>query len=264
MSHPGPKARRLLLASRTLPSARQLAATATDRNWTVHVLDDSVPPPFRGPRTFYGGTDHARKFAQRYELCLIEPPLDLLARLPPEFLGRKVRFGTLDALASLAGPVFVKPADPIHKIFDAGIYAQLSDIQLRANVPPQTCLLAAQPVEWSSEFRCFVCERRIAAWSPYLSFGTPVWKPGCAGPVPPSLSAVCQRLLDRMGDELPPAFVVDIGVLEDGHWVVVEFNPAWCSGILGADVRGVLSVIARAALWRPEAAAGDLRWSRLG
>src|SRR5580700_5163956 len=74
----------------------------------------------------------------------------------------------------------------------------------------------------------------------------PGLKPRRAGAMPGSVASFCQRLVDRMHDVLPPAFVVDIGVLEDGRWAVVEFNPAWCSGILGADVEGVPRVIERA------------------
>jgi len=67
-----------------------------------------------------------------------------------------------------------------------------------------------------------------------------------------------------MGDALPPAFVVDVGVLADGRWAVVEFNPAWCSGILGADVERVLRVVERAALWTATAGGGDRGWATLG
>jgi hypothetical protein len=119
-------------------------------------------------------------------------------------------------------------------------------------------------VEWTSEFRCFVRDGRAEAWSPYLSFGRPVWKPGSAGAMPPSLVAFCDRLYDRMEAALPPAFVVDVGVLDDGRWAVVEFNPAWCSGILGADVEAVLRVVERAASSVDSAAPVDRRWMRLG
>jgi hypothetical protein len=52
-------------------------------------------------------------------------------------------------------------------------------------------------------------------------------------------------------------------VLEDGRWAVVEFNPAWCSSILGADVEGVLGVVERAAMWSATAHPDDRRWARL-
>ena len=123
-----------------------------------------------------------------------------------------------------------------------------------------TAILVSEPVEWTSEFRCFIRNGQVAAWSPYLSFGRPVWKPGAASTIPASLAAFCERLLDRMHRSLPPAFVVDVGVLESGHWAIVEFNPAWCSGILGAEVGGVLKAVERSALWLKSASADHRRW----
>jgi hypothetical protein len=247
----------------SLPSARQLAAIAAKRQWPVYALDESPHLHLTGRRTFYGGTDRAREYAARLELCLIEPPLDLITRVPTEMLCRDVRFGTLAELRHLSGPVFVKPADPIFKSFDAGVYRGVSDIAPRRPIDSRTPLLVSEAVEWTSEFRCFLRQGRVEAWSPYLSFGRPVWKPASAGALPPSLAAFCQRLVDGMGPRLPPAFVVDVGVLEDGRWAVVEFNPAWCSGILGADVEGVLHVLQRSAMWRRTASPADRHWMRL-
>jgi len=252
----------LLLASMSLPSARQLAAVAEKRHWQVHALDESPDVAVEGQRTFYGGTDRAVEYASRYALCLIEPPLDLLARVPPDLLARSVRYGSLGSLSSLSGPVFIKPADPILKCFDAGVYRGVSEVRGRRAIPRDTPVLAAEAVEWTSEFRCFVCEGRIEAWSPYLSFGRPVWKAGGAGSIPPSLFAFCERLNDRMRSIVPPAYVVDVGVLEDGRWAVVEFNPAWCSSILGANVEGVLRVVQRSASFAGSAPPDDLRWTR--
>ena len=215
-----------------------------------------------GPRTFYGGTDRAAEYSRRLDLCLIEPDLDLITRVPPEMLCRGVRFGTLAELKHVSGPVFVKPADPILKSFDAGVYRSVSDIAPRRPIDSRTPLLVSEAVEWTSEFRCFLRQGRVEAWSPYLSFGRPVWKPGSAGALPPSLAGFCQRLVEGMGPK-PPAFVVDVGVLEDGRWAVVEFNPAWCSGILGADVEGVLRVVERSALWVKTTLPVDRRWIRL-
>ncbi len=253
----------LLLASMQLPSARQLAAVIQRRHWNVVALDEHSNPDIKGPRTFYGGTDRAAEYAARFELCLIEPPLDLLARVPHELLSREVRFGTLAAMGHISGPVFAKPADPILKNFDAGVYRGVSEIRGRRPLDGQTQLLVSEPVEWTSEFRCFICEGSVAAWSPYLSYGRPTWKPGCAGALPPNLAAFCERLQDGIGHMLPPAYVVDIGVMEDGRWAVVEFNPAWCSGILGADVAHVLRVVERSAVYNTTATLDDRRWARL-
>jgi hypothetical protein len=254
----------LLLASLSLPSARQLAQLVTARRWRVHALDETPDVHVGGRRTFYGGTDRAAAYAERFRLALLEPPLDLLARAPAALLARDVRYGTLAELAQLRGPVFVKPADPVLRTFDAGVYRSVADVRGRRPLDGRTPVLVSEPVEWTSELRCFVRDGRVAAWSPYLSFGRPVWKPGCAtAAAPASLWAFCERLVDAMRGALPPAFVVDVGVLADGRWAAVEFNPAWCSGVLGADAAGVLRVVERAALGAESATREDRRWVRL-
>lgn len=262
MSLPKDKISTLLLASLSLPPARQLADVARERSWKIEVLDDEHERSINGPRTYFGGSDRAARYAARYGLCLIEPPLDLLARLPAELLCRPVRFGSLSELLSLEGPIFVKPADPVRRIFGAGVYRSVGDVRGREPVPGDTPILVAGPVEWTSEFRSFICEGRIEAWSPYLSFGRPTWKPSSAGAVPMSLVSFCERLLSAMDGRLPPAFVADVGVLEDGRWAVVEFNPVWCASILGADPARVLKVVQRAAMWRRDASPDDLKWAR--
>ena len=264
MSSPKNEKLTLLLATLSLPPARQLADVARGKSWKIAVLDDGPERPIEGPRTYFGGSDQAARFAAHYDLCLIEPPLDLLAQLPTELLCRPVRFGRLSELRYLEGPIFVKPADPVHKVFDAGVYRAVRDVRGREPIPADTPILAAAPVEWTSEFRCFIREGQIEAWSPYLSFGRPVWKPRCAPATPESLVAFCERLIHAMDRHLPPAFVVDIGVLEDGRWAVVEFNPAWCAAILGADPARVLNVVQRAALWKRTASVDDLWWARIG
>jgi len=227
-------------------------------------LDQTNDIPVLGTRSFYGGTDRAAEYAKRYQLCLIEPPLDLITRVPADMLCRAVRFGKLREMRGIAGPVFVKPADPIDKCFDAGVYSSVSAVEGRRPIAVDTAVLVSESVEWTSEFRCFIANGKVEAWSPYLSFGRPSWKPRCAGALPINLRAFCDRLITRMGSLLPPAFVVDVGVLEDGRWAVVEFNPAWCSGILGAEPERVFSVILRAARSSESAPADDLRWVRLG
>ena len=49
-----------------------------------------------------------------------------------------------------------------------------------------------------------------------------------------------------MRGQLPPAFVVDVGLIEYRGWAVVEFNPAWCAGLLAADPRAILPILIRA------------------
>lgn len=153
-------------------------------------------------------------------------------------------------LQRLLRPAFVKPADALNKSFDAGIYSSARDIREHQRIADSTPILVAEPVEWTAELRCFVLEGKVAAWSPYLSFGRPNWKPfddSCPElPVPVYLASFCDKLISKAHGLLPPALVMDVGLIEDRGWAVVEFNPVWCSGLLGANPRKVLAVLERA------------------
>jgi hypothetical protein len=254
----------LLLSTWSLPAAKALAEAARLDGWRSISLDEAVQVRVKGPVVYYGGTDRAVEAATRFGLALIEPPFDLLARLPAEFRRRDVQFARFGDLDRLNAPTFVKPADALDKVFDAGVYANVRDIRVVRQVSPDGPVLLAEPVDWSAEYRCFVLDGRIGAWSPYVSFARPNWKPfgpgTLAARMPPAVAAFCERLFAKCPVPLPPAFVMDVGLIDDRGWAVVEFNPACCSGLLGADPRKVLGVLARACLPREQLSDLDRRW----
>jgi protein-tyrosine phosphatase len=254
----------LLLSTRTLPTAPALADAARKAGWSVHAWDEGPAHPSGGRVVYYGRTDVVRQVAARFRLALLEPPLDLLARLPASLLLREVQLARFRDLSRLKRPAFVKPADPLDRCFDAGVYAETRGIRAPWGIDPETPVLVAEPVEWLAEFRCFVREGRVVASSPYLSFGKPVWKAWGQGgeKAAPSRDAlaVCGRLLAERSVALPPAFVVDVGLVEGRGWAVVEFNPAWCSGLLGADPAAVLRVLERACRETDGLDANDSAW----
>lgn len=246
----GPRPTTLLLSTRAMPGTPALADAASRAGWSVNAFDDNPPDRPVGRVIYYGRTDVVTQAAARYRLALMEPPLDLLARLPAPLLLRDVEFGRFRDLSRLRRPTFIKPADPLDRCFDAGVYSDARDIRAPRGIDPDLPVLVAEPVEWLAEFRCFVLDGKVVASSPYLSFGRPFWRAWGQGgeKAVPSQDAlaVCGRLLAERSVTLPPAFVVDVGLVEGRGWAVVEFNPAWCSGLLGADPSAVLGVLERA------------------
>jgi hypothetical protein len=232
--------------------------------WQVYAFDENRKLKLRGKVVFYGGTDLAFSIASQFHLALLEPALDLLAKLPFEFRRRTLEYARFGDLGRLNGPTFVKPADALNKSFDAGIYASARDIRAPRGVDPQSPVLLSEPVEWSAEYRCFIRDGAVEAWSPYISFGRPAWKPFGQGTlatqVPATVSSFCQRLFSRSGVLFPPAFVMDVGLIDDRGWAVVEFNPVWCSGVLGADPRKVLAVLERACQDERRLSEADQLW----
>src|ERR1700722_9407127 len=103
----------LMLSTWSLPAARSLADAARAAGWSVHAYDE-LPNSVPHERIiYYGGTDVALQAAPRFRLALLEPPLDLLARLPASLLLRQVQFVGFRELSRLQRPAFVKPADPL-------------------------------------------------------------------------------------------------------------------------------------------------------
>jgi hypothetical protein len=261
----------LIVASQSVLYDQTLAEAAKAKGWRVVVSDsDSFPVRCDEP-VLYVSTDLAMAATHKLDIGLIEPPLDLLTQVPDRFLRRTVEFAHFTDLGRLSRPAFIKPADPLDKWFDAGIYSSVRMIRTRDIDRPAAPVLLSEPVEWSAEYRCFVLNGQLVEWSPYLSFGRPVWKVharnrGQPSRVPDPVGIIVTGLLGGMGRSLPPTFVVDVGLIEDRGWAVVEFNPVWCAGLLGANPRKVLPLLRRAT--RPLAAMddGDRQWfvRRLG
>lgn len=254
----------LLLSTMGLQAAPTLAEVARRSGWGVVALDENPSPRTSGQLVYYGGSDVALSVAARFRLALLEPPLDLLARLPLEFRLRAVEYGAFRDLSRLKAAAFIKPADPLNKAFDAGISADFRNIRAPQGVDSCTPILVAEPVQWLAEYRCFILERKIAAMSPYLSFGRPVWRPHGQGSEEARecshVRAFCERMFSLSRVAFPPAFVMDVGLIEERGWAVVEFNPVWCSGLLGADPHRVLAVLRRASQDTEELPEADRAW----
>ncbi|MDY3558711.1 ATP-grasp domain-containing protein, partial [Gemmata sp. JC673] len=221
---------------------------------------DCVPTNVPEP-VVYVTTKLAVLAARTLDIALLEPPFDLLTRVPGRFLRRAVEFATFADLTRLQKRTFVKPADPLDKWFDAGLYGNARDIRTCGRSCPDAPVLLSEPVEWSVELRYFVLEGRVVAGSPYLSYGRPAWRrTDASGPLPTAGRPLVEQLCADMKDRLPPVFVVDVGLIEDRGWAVVEFNPVWSAGLLNADPRAVFPALQRASQRRTELTDVDRRW----
>lgn len=240
---------------------QRIGAAALRAGWSVlHASRGNVPADVPEP-VVYVTTELAVQAARALDVALLEPPFDLLTRVPAPFLRRAVEFTTFADLARLQRRVFVKPADPLDKWFDAGLYANARDVHTRGRSCPDAPVLLSEPVEWSVELRYFVLEGRVVAGSPYLSYGRPAWRRTDApAPVPTAGLPLVEKLCAAMKGRLPPAFVIDVGLIEDRGWAVVEFNPVWSAGLLNCDPTAVLPALQRATRRRAELADADRTW----
>ena len=103
----------LLLSSMALPLAAQLADAAERKGWAVSTLLNSADLTKGTDIVFYGSTLDAHAVAERFDLALLEPPLDLLAALPYPLLLRQVHYGQWADIPRSSERVFLKPADAL-------------------------------------------------------------------------------------------------------------------------------------------------------
>ena len=156
----------------------------------------------------------------------------------------------------------MKPADD--KSFPAGVVATAEGLPRLGLLPEETPVLVAEPVAWEAEVRCFVLEREVATFAPYLRDGELArdaegrWSP--PSPADAEALAYARAVLAHPAVPLPPAVVVDVGRVGGRGWAVIEANAAWGSGLYGCDPERVLQVVRRACRPRGVLAEEDLPW----
>lgn len=256
----------LVLSHRYSSDSNALFAAALASGWDVERLHSFQCPEGLAARepVFYGETLLADAIAADLGIALLEPTADWLPRLPARYRLRDIRLMTLEEAVRLPERVFVKPTD--EKCFPARVYERGAAIDPDPMIDRDLPVLVSEPVVFDIEFRFFVVERTIAAFSPYIRNGAIARDAGGDWAASESeIDAATQSMTALLADsdvELPPAVVVDVGHMVGRGWGVVEANPAWASGLCGADPRGVLSVLRRATVARGHVMASDAKWVR--
>ncbi|WP_170319989.1 ATP-grasp domain-containing protein [Polyangium spumosum] len=256
----------LVLSHRYSPDSNALFSAAISVGWDVERLHSFRCPDGLAARepVFYGETILADAIANDLGITLLEPTSDWLPRLPERHRLRDVRLTTLAEALSIQERVFIKPTD--EKCFPARVYANGAALDPDPVLPPDLPVLVSEPVVFEVEFRFFVREREVAAFSPYICSGELArnaageWEADRAEVE--AASASIQAVLEDADVELPPAVVVDVGRMAGRGWGVVEANPAWASGLCGCDPAAVLSVLRRATVARGMLSEADRRWMR--
>jgi hypothetical protein len=208
----------------------------------------------------YGETLMADSVARVAGIRLIEPSHDWLPRLPAEYRLREVSLHTLADARRRSGPVFVKPVD--EKWFPARVYATTVDVD--PHVDAELPVLVAEPVRFGLEVRAFVRERSVRTLSAYVRDGQLAKMADGTWPMTQVEEQAARVLLERLladpAVEVPPAVVIDVGAIEGRGWAVVEANPAWASGLCGAEPTAVLEVLRGCVV--ADAASEAARWLR--
>ena len=252
----------LVLPPRFTPDTIAVGQAAQSAGWSVERLPSwRIPASLRGQDVaLYGEPLFAAVVADELGLALLEPPFDWLPTLPAEYLQREARLATLGEARRLHRTAFVKPADD--KCFLAGVFRSGQQLPGEVVLPGRTPVLIAEPVRWEVEFRCFVLDREVVALSPYLRRGELAQSPDRSweDDRAEDARAFARGVLCDVSVRVPPAVVVDVGIIEGRGWAVIEANAAWGSGIYGCDPAAVLRVVRRACLPQGDVSAADRRW----
>jgi hypothetical protein len=252
----------LVLPPRFTPDTIAVSHAAVKAGWAVERLTSWRVPEWLREQdaVLYGEPLFAAVVADELGLALLEPPFDWLPKLAVEYRRREVRFATLEEARRLQQPAFIKPADD--KCFLAAVFPSGQDLPGEAVLSKETPVLIAEPVQWDVEFRCFILERQVATVSAYLRQGELAQSVdgSWADDRTEQARAFAQSVVSDHSVGLPPAVVMDVGIIQGRGWAVIEANAAWGSGIYGCDPATVLRVIRRACLPRDEVTLADRSW----
>jgi hypothetical protein len=243
-----------------------MIAAALAAGWdTVRLTSWRVPTGLsRRDPVLYGEPLFADVVAGALGIALFQATFDWLPSLPQRYLQRLVTSTSLATARQYAHPAFIKPADD--KCFPAQVYANGAELPDDAVLPPETPVLISTPVNWTVEYRCFVADGQVHTCSPYWRNGLLAQAEDGAWPAPPAerdaaLAFAHTRLADPQV-AVPPAFVLDVGIITGRGWAVVEANSAWGAGIYGCDPSQVLRVLRRAVVPRTTLTVEHMRWVR--
>lgn len=159
-------------------------------------------------------------------------PPDALASLPTSLTHRRVSVLRAGMLIGIDHPVHVKPAVEKLPRWPARVSRGPWPVD-----NPSFLVQVSEPVVFEREWRVFLVNDEPVASSIYLDHGV-TWDALEASPAPASALSLASEVADRTG-----ARCVDIGLMDDGQWAVVEMNPAWASNPYHSDRAGFLEAV---------------------
>jgi hypothetical protein len=189
----------------------------------------------------YGGVDFCVTVARRFHLRLIEPVADLLCRLEGFWIGRRVETASVDSLRRHQFPAFIKSLD--YALFPSRVYTSVHSFQRRCGtIDPNTPVLISEVVEFIAEIRTLVCDGEMVSLCPYHRSAT-------------SFTSSATQFGRQAAKDipLPEVCVLDIGLLPNGSWAVVEANPVWAANPLGLDLRAFVECLRRSSHYTADA-----------
>lgn len=191
----------------------------------------------------------------------LSPGPDWITRVPEEFLRRKVWAGCLGDMPYMGvEPMFYKLAEHKHTGIPAALHIGRGHFRRLVGssfdfAPGYADLhyVGSERMAYAREYRCFIAHGKVTASSFYLAtvpgiHGTDVtitWDAYDADTCPDSsqAAAFAKEVVQVMGEDQPPGYVLDVGEDAAGNWSVIEANAAWSSNIYHAPAAGVIEAV---------------------
>lgn len=246
--------------------AKKTIQIVTQRNWqaeelqakgweTRHSFGLDVPNHKRNdswwfPQAYAVRLNKSLQHHNQPTLALTSPNETLLPNTPREHSGRRVGTVTVyDALNSIVewpDNLWWKMATAKNDDFICQplTHNELITLLETLNLPYNSLLHFSEELPTIvSEYRFFIADREIKAFSGYLKDGVTIYD-GATFAEEETVTARTKALevLTDESFEPPRAFVMDVAVTVEGAYVL-EYNPAWCSGWYDCEISGVLDVI---------------------
>jgi ATP-grasp domain, R2K clade family 2 len=233
----------LILTSRYSEDAQSLWRAATVLGWNVERLLNwrlSDELKLVTEPVLYVEALMSESIAEQLGLQLLEGASDWLPNVPNEYRKRWIYLSTLGEVRHSRITAFVKP--PNDKSFSASVY---NFTNLPIDYPDETLVLVAEIVQWEKEFRCFVLNRTLQTFSIYLRDGELQSKHDFfhTEEEEDEVLDFITKILSDDRIKIPQATVIDIGIIHERGWAIVEQNAAWGSGLYGCDPIRVLEVL---------------------
>ena len=197
---------------------------------------------------------------------LIAPGPYWLTQIPQSLTQRMVSSSTVEDFLSQApeNEFFIKPAEAKIEGFEAAWrnFSQTCEIISELKIPLGTVLQWSDKlIDINHEYRFYVLDGKVVTGSSYLVDGITHYD-GADNSKLGEAMEFAQYAVSVI-DNQPSAYVIDVGIdMSTNSWLVIEGNPAWCSGIYGANPLKVIQVIERSCnsmdddknyLWTPDA-----------
>ncbi len=165
---------------------------------------------------FVGSTEFMREVFKRIGLEDVGVPMNSNRECKIITLGQAMD------IAKTGKKIFIKPVEI--KLFTGFVLDQMEHVSI-SKVSLDTLVMAYEPFK----------DRIWSEWRIYVHNGTMVDSRNYAGDFTksPNYDIVRHAIKHTIGLEFPVAYTIDMGILENGENVVIEYNDMWAIGNYG-------------------------------